>query len=163
MLSKKITEVLNTQIQAEFSASYTYLAMAAHCESLYLPGFAKWMRRQSEEERAHAMRLFDFVLDRDGEIELRPIEAPPGSFGTPLEMFEKVLQQEQGVTAMIHQAYKKALDDNDHATEVELQWFITEQVEEEKTTGDIVARLRMVGDDTATLLMVDNELGAGEE
>lgn len=163
MLSKNMSRVLNQQIQVEFQASYVYLAMSAYCESLYLPGLAAWMRRQSEEEQAHAMRLFDFVLARGGDVVLLAVEKPEAEFGSPLEMFETVLSHEEGVTAKIHDAYKEALKETDHATEVELQWFITEQVEEEKTAGDIVARLKMIGKDTATLLMLDNELGRAEQ
>ena len=159
MLSKDMNTVLNRQIQAEFQASYIYLAMSAYCDSLYLPGFAAWMRRQSEEERGHAMRLFDFVLARGGDVVLLEVDKPDSKFGSPLDMFETVLNHEENVTKQIHDAYKKALKQKDHATEVELQWFITEQVEEEKTAGDILARLKMVGKDTATLLMLDNELG----
>lgn len=159
MLSKDMNTVLNKQIQVEFQASYIYLAMSAYCDSLYLPGFAAWMRRQSEEERGHAMRLFDFVLARGGDVVLLAVDKPDSEFGSPLDMFETVLNHEKNVTKKIHDAYKKALKQTDHATEVELQWFITEQVEEEKTAGDILARLKMVGKDTATLLMLDNELG----
>ena len=163
MLSKNMSTVLNQQIQAEFQASYTYLAMSAYCEGLYLPGLAAWMRRQSEEERGHAMRLFDFVLARGGDVTLLALDKPEAEFGSPLEMFKTVLKHEESVTSKIHGAYKQALKQTDHATEVELQWFITEQVEEEKTAGDIVARLKMIGKDTATLLMLDNELGKVQE
>ena len=159
MLSKDMSTVLNKQVQAEFQASYVYLAMSAYCDSLYLPGFAAWMRRQSEEERGHAMRLFDFILARGGEVTLLAVDKPEPKFGSPLDMFKTVLKHERGVTKQIHDAYTQALKQKDHATEVELQWFVTEQVEEEKTVGDILARLKMVGKDTATLLMLDNELG----
>ena len=161
MVSKKINQVLNGQIQAEFYASYLYLSMSAYAEGANLPGFAAWMRRQSKEENSHAMRLFDFLLDRDGEVRLHAIGEPPGEFGTPLEMFEKVLEHERKVTKMIDEAYSQAVSEKDWATAVELQWFISEQVEEEKTAGDIVARLKMAQDEPALLLMVDQELGGG--
>ncbi len=162
MLSKNMNEVLNQQIQAEFQASYLYLAMSSYCEELNLPGFGGWLRTQSDEERAHALRLFDFLLSREGHIELREIDRPPSGFGSALEMFESVLEHEQEVTKGIDEAYGAALEERDNATAVELQWFITEQVEEEKTAGDIVAQLRMVGDDTVALLMVDREMATRE-
>ncbi len=162
MLSKNMNEILNQQIQAEFQASYLYLAMSSYCEELNLPGFAGWLRAQSEEERVHALRLLDFLLSREGHIELRKIDGPPSGFGSALEMFETVLAHEKEVTKRIDEAYRAALDERDNATAVELQWFITEQVEEEKTAGDIVAQLTMVGEDTVALLMVDREMASRE-
>lgn len=158
MLSTKMNEVLNRQIQSEFQASYLYLAMSSHCEECNLPGFASWLRTQSEEERGHAMRLFDFLLNREGHVELHQINQPRSEFDSALEMFESVLQHEKDVTRKIDVAYRAALDEHDNATAVELQWFITEQVEEEKTAGDIVSQLRMVGDDKVALLMVDRDM-----
>ena len=162
MLSQNMNEVLNGQIQDEFQASYLYLAMSAYCEEQNLPGFGAWLRAQSDEERSHALRLVDFLLRREGHIELREIGQPPSVFGSPLEMFEAVLGHEKKVTKRIDKAYRAALEERDNATAVELQWFITEQVEEEKTAGDVVAQLRMVGNDTVALLMVDREM-AGRE
>ena len=158
MLSQNMNEVLNRQIQDEFQASYLYLAMSAYCEEQNLPGFGAWLRAQSDEERSHALRLVDFLLRREGHIELREIGQPPSGFGSPLEMFEAVLGHEKKVTKRIDKAYRAALEERDNATAVELQWFITEQVEEEKTAGDVVAQLRMVGNDTVALLMVDREM-----
>ncbi len=162
MLSANMNEVLNRQIQAELQAAYLYLAMSSHCEELNLPGFAAWLRTQSEEERGHAMRILDFVLSREGHVKLRQIDQPPSAFGPPLKMFETVLGHEKIVTQGIDEAYQEALDEHDNATAVELQWFITEQVEEEKTAGDIVSQLRMVGDDTVALLMADRDMGTRE-
>ncbi len=158
MLSAKMNEILNEQIQAEFQASYLYLAMSSYCEELNLPGFGGWLRAQAEEERVHALRLFDFLLSREGHVELREIDRPPAGFGSPREMFQAVLEHEKKVTKSIDEAYRAALEERDNATAVELQWFITEQVEEEKTAGDILAQLKMVGDDTVALLMVDREM-----
>ena len=162
MLSENMNEVLNEQIQAEFQASYLYLAMSAYCEELNLPGFGGWLRTQSEEERVHALRLFDFLLSREGHVELREIDRPPSGFGSAQEMFEAVLEHEKKVTKRIDEAYRAALEERDNATAVELQWFITEQVEEEKTAGDIVAQLKMVGDNSVALLMVDREIAGSE-
>lgn len=158
MLSAKMNEILNEQIQAEFQASYLYLAMSSYCEELNLPGFGGWLRAQAEEERVHALRLFDFLLSREGHVELREIDRTPAGFGSPREMFQAVLEHEKKVTKSIDEAYRAALEERDNATAVELQWFITEQVEEEKTAGDILAQLKMVGDDTVALLMVDREM-----
>ena len=162
MLSQNMNEVLNLQIQDEFQASYLYLAISAYCEEQNLPGFAAWLRAQSEEERTHALRLFDFLLRREGHIELQEIGQPPSGFGSPLDMFEAVLEHEKKVTKRIDKAYRAALEERDNATAVELQWFITEQVEEEKTAGDVVAQLRMAGNDTVALLMVDREMATRE-
>ena len=162
MLSENMNEVLNEQIQAEFQASYLYLAMSAYCEELNLPGFGGWLRAQGEEERVHALRLFDFLLSREGHIQLREIDRPPSGFGSAQEMFAAVLEHEKKVTKRIDEAYRTALEERDNATAVELQWFITEQVEEEKTAADILAQLKMVGDDTVALLMVDREMASGE-
>ena len=159
MLSPEINETLNRQIQAEFYASHLYLSMAAYAESLNLPGMAGWMRMQSEEERVHALRLFDYVLDREGTVELRQIEQPPQQFGSASEMFKQALEHERHVTQLIAAAYQQATAGNDHATQVQLQWFVTEQVEEEKAASDISAQLEMAGNDTPTLLMLDRELG----
>ena len=162
MLSQKINDALNTQIKAEFYASYLYLSMSAYCDSIGLTGLAHWMRRQSEEERSHAMRLFEYIQDRGGQVVLQSIEKPPADFDSALGVFQQALEHERSVTKMIHELHRQAVEGNDHATEVELQWFVKEQVEEEKTAGDIVARLKMVGDDRAALLMVDGDMGSRE-
>ena len=162
MLSENMNNVLNDQIQAEFQASYLYLAMSSYCEELNLPGFGGWLRAQGEEERVHALRLLDFLLSREGHVELREIERPPSSFGSAQEIFQAVLEHEQKVTTRIDEAYQAALEERDNATAVELQWFITEQVEEEKTAADILAKLKMVRADTVALLMVDQDMESGE-
>ena len=160
MLSKNINNVFNKQLKAEFYASHLYLSMSVYCRSKNLSGFAHWMQRQSEEERSHAMRLMDYIQDRDGQVILPAIEQPPAKFKSPVEMFKQVVKHERSVTEMIHKSYKQAAKESDHATEVELQWFIKEQVEEEKTARDMVVRLEMVGDDPAALLMVDHHLAS---
>lgn len=160
MLSKTIQDALNDQIQKEFASSYLYLAMAAYCETQNLPGMAKWLKVQAEEERGHAMRIFEYVNDRGGTVILKAIEQPPAEFGTPVEVFEKVLAHEQKVTASINDLYALAVKENDYATQVMLQWFITEQVEEEKTASDIVALLKLAGEHVVVL---DHRLGKREE
>ncbi len=162
MLSQEMNDALNTQIKAEFYASHLYLSMSAYCDSIGLPGLAHWMRHQSEEERSHAMRLFEHIQDRGGQVVLQSIEKPPADFDSALGVFQQALEHEQSVTRMIHELREQAVKEHDQATEVELQWFVKEQVEEEKTAGDIVARLKMVGDDLTALLMVDGDLGSRE-
>lgn len=164
MINRNVEEAINEQIKNEFSSAYFYLAMSAYCESINLPGLAHWMRLQYEEETAHALRLFDFLLDRDGKVDLRAIEKPAAEFKSPLHVFEEVLAHERKVTKMIHELYALAVKENDYPTQVEMQWFITEQVEEEKNAGDVVQQLKLAGDNNTALLMLDRELGsrAGE-
>ncbi len=159
MINKNVEEALNVQVQAEFSSAYLYLSMAAYCESISLPGFAHWMRLQHEEETAHALRLFNFVIDRGGHIDLRAIEKPVGSFESPHKMFDEVLAHEQLITEKIHNLYALSVKENDYPTQVEMQWFISEQVEEEKNAGGIVEQLKFVGDSSSALLMLDREMG----
>ncbi len=161
-ISKKIQDALNGQINAELFSSYIYLSMAADCEANGLPGFGKWLRKQSEEEATHAMKIFDFVLDRDGRVELKAIEQPKHSFGKLLQMFEQVLKHERLVTDLINKLHDKAVAEKDHASAVMLEWFIEEQVEEEKTAMDIIDSLKLAGDNNAAILMLDREIGTRE-
>ncbi len=159
MIKKDLQEAINNQIRNEYYSSYLYLSMASYCESINYAGFASWLREQSKEELEHAMRLFDYMIDRDGRVVLESIDKPPSEFGSLLEMFQQVHDHEKEVTSMINQLYEIANNENDHATVVELQWFIQEQVEEEKTTQDIVEDLKKAGDDSAALLILDNKYG----
>lgn len=163
MLSKDVQNAINVQIRNEYYSSYLYLSMSAYCESKNFPGFASWLRRQSDEELQHAMRLYDYLLDRDSRVILEAIDQPPSEFGTLLEMFEEVLEHEKEVTTMIHKLYELAVSNNDHATSVILQWFIEEQVEEEKSATDMVEQLKMAGKNSAALLMLDREVSAPAE
>lgn len=159
MLSKEIQDALNDQIKNEYFASYTYLSMAAHCESINMRGFASWLRKQSEEELGHAMRLFDYVIDRDGHVLLQSIDKPQSKFKSLTEMFQQVLDHEREVTGMINKLYEKSISENDHATAVELQWFIQEQVEEEKNATEILDKLKFAGENSSALLLLDDQLG----
>jgi ferritin len=159
MLDEEMQEALNQQINLEFFAAYTYLSMAAHFESVNLPGCSSWMRHQAQEEQGHAMRLYDYIHERNSRVTLLPIGQPPVDFGTPLEVFQKALAHEQKVTAAIHRLYELAGQNNDYATQVMLQWFIEEQVEEENSAGGIVAQLEMIGEDKAALFFLDRALG----
>ena len=158
MISKDLEKAINIQIRNEYYSSYLYLSMAAYCESLNFTGFASWLRRQSNEELTHAMRLYDYIIDRDGRVVLESIDQPPSEFGTLLEMFEEVLEHEKEVTSMINRLYELAVSENDHATAVELQWFIQEQVEEIKSSTDMVESIKLAGNNSAALLMLDRQL-----
>ena len=159
LLGTAVERAMNEQIKNELSSAYQYLSMAAYCESENLPGFAQWMRAQSQEETVHAMKFYDFVLDRNGRVVLRGIDGPVVEFGSPLEVFEQALEHEKKVTAMIHDLYGLAVRENDYASQTFLQWFVTEQVEEEKNAGDVVETLKMVGDKSEALFLLDRELG----
>ena len=158
-MTPKVLEAINRQIAAEFSASFSYLSMAAWCEHHKFTGAGSWLRRQSAEEHAHAMKLFDFVLARDHQVRLHALAEPPADFPSVAEVFERALAQEQEVSRQIDALYELALQEKVFAAMAQLQWFITEQVEEEKTMREIVARFHMVRDDPSSLLDLDRELG----
>jgi ferritin len=160
MLKPAIEQALNDQIQKEFHSAYIYLSMSAYFEAENLPGAASWMRKQAGEEQEHALKIFDFVIDRGGRITLQAIGQPPADFASPLAIFEAAYAHEQKVTQSIHDLYALALRENDYPTQVMLQWFIDEQVEEEKNSSAIMAQLKMVGDSPAALLMIDRQLAA---
>jgi len=162
MLSKTLETAINDQIKHELYSAYLYLSMSAYLEANNMPGSARWMRLQSEEETSHAMKLFDYMYDRGNCVVLQAIDQPPSEFGSVLDIFEKALEHEQKVTSLINSIYELAVKENDYPTQVELQWFITEQVEEEKSAGDIVDQLKMVGDHGPSMLMLDRALGARE-
>ena len=158
-MNPRVLEAINKQINSELSASYSYLAMSAYCERQKFTGAAKWLRLQSQEEHMHAMKLFDFVLARDRSVQLLAIDEPRGDFKSVAEVFERALQQEQEVTRQIDALYEIAFHEKAFSAVAELQWFLTEQVEEEKTAREIVAKFRLVGNDPASLLDLDRELG----
>ena len=151
-------DALNEQINKEFYSAYMYLAMSAYCNNLGLQGFAHWMRMQFEEESLHVTKMYDYILGQGGTVQLKTIEQPPEEYGSPLEVFEETLQHEQYVTGLIHKLMDLAVEEHDYATQTFLQWFVTEQVEEEATVSDIVAPLRMVGSDKGGLMMIDQQL-----
>jgi ferritin len=151
---------INEQINSEFEASYTYLAMAGYCEQQKFLGAAKWMRLQSDEERLHALKLFDFVLARDGKVDLKTIDQPKSDFESLGAVFEQTLKNEQRVTGQINALYELCFKEKAFAEMTELQWFLTEQVEEEKTAREIVAKFRFVKNDAPALLDIDRELGS---
>lgn len=159
MLTETMQNKINEQINNEFYSSYSYLAMSAYCEFKQFYGCAKWLRMQSMEEHSHAMRLYDFVSSRGGRVHLLPLSEPNGEFASLLDVFENVLEQEQTVTAQINSLCELAFQDKAFSTLVELEWFVREQVEEEKTARDILHKFRFIGDDPSSLLELDRQLG----
>ncbi len=159
MLSEKVQKAILDQINLEFSSSYSYLAMAAYCEFHEFSGCAKWLRMQSQEENNHAMKLYDFLLARNCPVILQALDAPMAKFESVPHVFQLSLRQEQHVSESINGLYKLAHEENAFAEMVELQWFIAEQVEEEKTARHLVAQFEMVKDDPSALLDLDRELG----
>ena len=160
MLSKTVLEALNEQIRHEINSAYLYLAMSMHAASAGLQGFSSWLRIQWHEELGHAMKLADIVHDRGGRVALQAVDKPPADFKSPLDIFQQVLAHEQKVTALINKLYETALRENDYATQVEVQWFIKEQIEEEKNAATIVEQLRMAGESGPSLMMLDRALAA---
>jgi ferritin len=159
MLSKKMVAALNNQIQAEMYSSYLYLAMSAYCDRQNLKGFAHWMNLQADEERGHALRIFNFLLENGEKVALKALDQPPADFGTPLEMFSKVLEHEKKITALIHKLYELALDEKDYRSQIMLQWFVSEQMEEEEQAQFIVTRIEQVEGKMSAVLWIDKELG----
>lgn len=159
MLSEKMLAALNDQLNAEYYSSYLYLAMSAHCEAEGFLGMAHWLRKQSEEELGHAMKFYRYILDREGRVVLKAVDAPPSKWASPLALFENVLEHEKKVTARIWKLVELSGEEKDPATRVFLHWFVEEQVEEEAQASVIVQRLKMVGDSVNGLLLIDRELG----
>ena len=157
-LSKRMQDALNAQIKEELYSSYIYLSMAAYCESINLPGFAHWMRGQTQEEMAHAMKFYGFIHERGGRVVLQAIKQPPVEFDGPIDVFEKTLAHEQFITSKIHDLYSLAIEEKDYASFSTLQWFVDEQVEEEQSATEILEMLKTVGDKGQGLIMLDRQL-----
>jgi ferritin len=159
MITKSIQTAINEQINKELYSSYLYLSMAAYFEDKNLPGFAKWMYVQAEEERAHGMKFFEHLVERGGKVELKPIAGPQTSWNTSLEVFKQVQEHEASVTASIYALYELALKEKDYPFQVVLQWFITEQVEEEKNAAEVVQQIELIDAKGTAVLMLDHQLG----
>jgi ferritin len=159
-MNAPVVQAINRQINSELSASYSYLAMSSWCERQKFTGAARWLRLQSQEEYLHAMKLFDFMLARDEKVELKPLAEPRQSFKSLADVFERALEQEQDVSKQIDSLYEIAFKEKAFAAVAELQWFLTEQVEEEKVGREIVAKFKLIGSDPASILDMDRELGA---
>lgn len=158
-IGTKVQAAMNDQIHKELESAYLYLAMSAYFSSLHYPGAASWMRAQGQEELGHAIKLTNFVEDRDGVITYRALSAPTATFASPLAAFEAAADHEATVSASIYALFELAGKEKDYATQALLQWFITEQVEEEKTSREIVDTLRRIGSNTSGLHLFDRELG----
>jgi ferritin len=159
MISKPVSDSMNNQIMHEFYSAYLYLSMAAHFEADNLPGFAKWMTVQAGEEQVHALKFYQYILDRGGKVALQPIAQPPVKFASPKEIFKLSYEHEQKVTGLIRAIYDVAVAEKDVASQIFLQWFITEQVEEEKNASSILAMLEKIGESTGSLYQLDHQLG----
>ena len=159
MIKQSIQDALNDQIKHELYSAYVYLSVSAYCDRKGLPGFAHWMRAQSNEELEHAMKIFDFISDRGGVVKLQALDGPATEFGSPLEIAEKALEHELRVTGQINKLYELSVKEQDYATQALMQWFVTEQVEEEKNANLLIDQLKMAGDNRSALLMLDMELG----
>ena len=160
MISEKLEKAFNVQINKEFYSEYLYLSMQAYFERLNLKGFVNWMSVQVQEERAHAMGMFDYLNQRGGSVILEAIEKPEVDWKSPLDVFENLLKHEEYVTASINELMDAAEDVKDRAAMSFLNWYLKEQVEEEDNAGQVLATLKLIGDDKKALLMLDKELAA---
>jgi len=159
MISTTLQKTLNEQINKELFSSYLYLSMSAYFENQNLPGFAKWMRVQAEEEYEHAMKFFAHIVDRGGKVELKAIAAPQVEWKSNLEVVKEVLKHEEFVTASINALYDQALAEKDYPAQIMLQWFVNEQVEEEKNAAELVHLVDVMGGSGSSLVMLDVQLG----
>jgi len=158
MLTENMQKALNGQLNAELYSSYLYLSMNAYFKSVNLDGFANWMHYQAQEELEHSLKFYDFILQRAGTVQLQQIDAPPSEWSSPLAVFEATLEHEQKVTGLINGLVDVAHEERDHATNIFLQWFVSEQVEEEENVGGVLEQLKLMGDANGGLFMIDREL-----
>ena len=159
MLGDKMQQALNDQLNAELYSSYLYLSMAAYFQTSDLSGMAHWMLAQAQEELIHVGKYYDYINDRHGRVLLAKVDAPPKEWSSALEVFEAGLKHERHVTSLIGKLVDLAVEQRDHSTNNFLQWFVSEQVEEEATAAEIVGQLRIIKDDPGALYMLDRELG----
>jgi len=159
MINKRVEDALNTQINLEQYSAQLYLAMSAHCEGRGFRGFAHWLRVQAQEETKHAMKLVTFLLDRGGKLELGAVSAPQSDFGSVTQVFEKILEHEKSITGTIGSLFELSRAEKDYASEITLQWYVTEQVEEEANVGQIVDQLKAVGEQGGGIWYLDSKMG----
>ena len=160
MLSEKTTSALNAQINREMYSAFLYMAMSNHANHIGLKGFANWFMVQFHEEMLHAMKIYEYVQRQGGNVTLGAIDAPPAEFASPLEMFTQTLTHERFITRSINELMEIAIGEKDHATQIFLQWYVSEQVEEEENDNDIIAQLKLIGDNPQGMMMLDRELAA---
>lgn len=158
MITDQLAVAINKQVENEFEAAHLYLSMSSWFDSQGLPGCANWMRMQYQEELVHALKFFDYINEAGGHATVPPVAAPQTEWSTPIDAFESAYKHEQKVTALINDLYDLATEEKDHAARVMLQWFITEQVEEEASVSLVVDQLRLIGEDRAALLVLDQQL-----
>jgi ferritin len=158
MLSEKVQKALNHQLNAELYSSYLYLSMSAYFKHIDLEGFAHWMYIQAQEEALHAKKFYDFIHQRGGRVHLTQIDAPPTDWDSPVVVFENTLDHERKVTRLINELVDTAMEERDHATSIFLQWFVTEQVEEEESVGSVLQKLKLLRDSKNGIFMIDREL-----
>jgi ferritin len=158
MISKKMLAALNKQIKEELYSSYLYLSMSTYADRQNLKGFAHWLRLQAAEETAHGHRIMDYLLTIAEPVVLEAIDKPPTQFGTPKAMFESVLKHEQKITALIHKLYDQAVAEKDARSQIMLQWFVTEQIEEEEQVQEILSKIVQVGEKSTAVWWIDKEL-----
>ncbi len=163
MLKKTVLKALNEQINAELYSAYLYLGMSAWCEDRNLPGFAAWMRKQFEEEQKHALKIFDYVLEQQETVTLAAIAQPPAAYKTLQEIWERTAEHEQHVTALIHKLYALAEKEHDYATKGLMQWYVTEQVEEEQQANTILEQVKMVGTNSSAVFFLDRHVNKSRE
>ncbi len=159
MLSKTMLNALNKQINKEIYSAYLYMSMSAYSQFIGLKGFANWFMVQYNEEMEHAMKIYTYVNDQGEKVKLMAIDEPPVEFESPMDMFEKTLDHEKFITKSINELVDLATEEKDHATKIFLQWFVTEQIEEEGNDNDIINQLKLIGENGNGLLMLDRELG----
>lgn len=158
-IPKRVEAALNKQLGFELASAYAYLAMSAHCEERNLPGFGHWLRTQWQEEIEHAMKFYSFIIDRGGDVHFEALDKPRTDYSTILEVFEAALENEESVTAAIHDLYTLSAAERDYATQAFLNWFVSEQVEEEKVVTEVVDAIRRVGEGGEALFLLDREMG----
>lgn len=158
MIKDKIQGAINKQINAELYSSYLYLSMSSYFESINLKGCANWMRVQTQEELVHVMKFYDYLIERGGKVILSAIESPPTEWTSPLAVFEHAYKHEQKVTGLINDLVDLAVAEKDHASNNFLQWFVSEQVEEEASADEVVQKIKLMGDAPGGLFMIDREL-----
>ena len=159
MMKQKIQDAFNAQVNAESFSAHLYMSMSAYLETINLKGMAAWMRLQADEETMHEMKFFDYILSRVGKVILDKVNAPPHEWESPVAIFEAAYGHEQMITDRINKLVDLSLAESDHASNAFLQWFVTEQVEEEESVSEVVDQLKLIGDDRGALFMIDRELG----
>mgnify|MGYP001097423798 CR=1 FL=1 len=163
MLGEKMLNALNKQVNNEMYSAYLYMSMSAYSTYIGLKGFANWFMVQYQEEMVHAMKIYDYINSQDGQVKLMAIAQPPTEFASPLDMFGKTLEHEKFITKCINDLVDLAMEEKDHATNIFLQWFVTEQIEEEANDNEVISKFKLVGESGNALLMIDKELAARQK